>query len=82
MNQLFAFSVSMVARFVGLLAEHFAQWVLHRIRDGGEASADFLAELWLFGDCFVQMLAGQLCGRPVQHIGRYEEEYEPAYYNR
>ena len=80
MRQLFVFGISMLARFVGLLAEQFAQWVLHRIRDGGEAGADFFAELWEFGAGFLQMLAGQLCGRPVHQSDRYEREYEPGYY--
>jgi len=82
MDQLFTFGVGMIARFVGLLAEHFAQWLLHRIRDGREAGADLLAELSQFGEWFLQMLAGQLCGRPANHFDRYEEEYQPRYYSR
>jgi len=78
MGQLFAFGVSMLARFVSLLAEQFAQSVLHRIRDGSEA-ADFFADLWHFGECFLQMLAGQLCGRPLRQLGRFEEEEEYRY---
>jgi len=68
MHPFAAFGISMLARFIGILAEHFAQWVLHRISDG---RADF-SDLRGFGESFWQMLAGQLCGRSV----RYEEEYE------
>lgn len=81
MRQLFAFSISMVARFVGLLAEQFSQWILHRIRDGSEA-ADLLAELWEFAAGFLQMLAGQLCGRPLREFERYEEQEHGGYYGR
>jgi hypothetical protein len=78
MRQLLAFGIGMLARFVALLAEHFARWLLHQIRDGKEAGADLLSELRDFGEWFLQMLAGQLCRRPARQFNGYESEYDYA----
>jgi hypothetical protein len=78
MRQLFTLGLGLLARFVALVAERFADWLLHQIRDGRDIGADLLSEVWQFWEWFLQILAGQLCGRPAHHFNGYEEEYDYA----
>lgn len=82
MRLLLKLGAGVVARFIGLLAEHFAQWLFHEVSEGAEAAADSLSEFWEFGKWFVRTLAGQLGGsRSRYHFDRYEEDYQPGFYS-
>ena len=76
------FSLAMTARTIGMLAEHFAQWLFHQVSNGADAAGDFLEDVWEFCQWFLQMTAGQLCGRSSRRNGSYEEEWQPGLYAR
>lgn len=77
MRLLLKLGAGVVVRFVGLLAEHFAQWLFHEVSEG-EGDADSLAGLWQFCQWFLRMR--QLCGRSRRQLDEYGEEYEPAFF--
>ena len=80
MQLLLKLGAGVLARFVGMLAEHFAQWLFHEVSEGAESACESLSELMQFGRWFLRNLAGQLCGRSRRHFSGYEEDYQPDFY--
>jgi len=80
MRLLFKLGAGVIARFAGLLAEHFAQWLFHEVSEGADDSGDSLADLWNFCHWFVRTLAGQLCGRSRRQFDEYGEDQDPAFF--
>jgi len=79
MRLLLKLGAGVVARFAGLLAEHFAQWLFYEVSEG-EEGADSLTELWQFCQWFLRMLGGQLCGRSRRQFDEYGEEHDPGFF--
>ena len=80
MQLLWKLGIGISARFLGMLAEHFAQWVFHEVSEGAETACESLSDLLQFGRWFLKMLAGQLCGRSRPRFEGYGGEFHPDYY--
>lgn len=81
MQLLLKLGAGVLARFIGLLADHFAQWLFHEVSEGADAAAtDSLSQFLEFGQWFIKTLAAQLCGRPRHHFDGYEDEYQPGFF--
>ena len=80
MHLLLKLGAGVLARFVGMLAEQFAQWLFHEVSEGSDDPTRSLSELCHFGRWFVRMVASQLGGRQRRQFDGYEEEYQPDFY--
>lgn len=80
MGLLLKLATGMGARFLGLLAEHLAQWLFQQVSEGADEAAYSLSQLHQFSRWFLRMLAGQLCGRSRHQYDQYEEDYQPGFY--
>jgi hypothetical protein len=79
MRMLLKLGTGMLARFLGMLAEHLAQWLFHQVSEGaGDACS--VTQLQQFARWFLKMLAGQLCGRSRHHLDQYEDDLQPGFY--
>ena len=79
MELLLKLGTGLAARFLGLVAENFALWMFNQVNEGADETADTLSQLRQFGRWFLQMLAGQLCGRS-RHQFNDEDDYHPGLY--
>lgn len=80
MGLLLKLGTGMVARFLGLLAEHLAQWLFQQVSEGVDDTGYSLSQLQQFARWFLKMLAGQLCGRSRHHFSEYEEDHDLGLY--
>lgn len=53
MRQSVLFGIGVLARFLAMLAEHFAQWIFDQTSQGAEAGMDLLGGIWEFGESFI-----------------------------
>lgn len=63
MNVAITVGVGLLAKFLAMLAEHLAEWLLHRVSEEVEARKEFVEEVWDFVSWFFKSFAGGLCGR-------------------
>lgn len=63
MKQTIVLFASVAVRLVGVVAEHYAAWLLRRIGDGAEIGIDMLSDLKAFMQSLLAWAAEQLCGR-------------------
>lgn len=80
MGLILKLGTGMVARFLGLLAEHLAQWLFQQVSEGADDTGYSFSQLQQFARWFLRMLAGQLGGRSRHHFSEYEEDHEPGLY--
>lgn len=73
MRLLLKLGAGLLARFLGLLTERFAEWLFQQVSEGAEEAGESLKDLCTFGRWFIQDLAAQLSGRRRLHCG---DEYE------
>lgn len=75
------FTIGLAARTLGLVAEHFAQWLFHQVSSGAECGLGFLDDVWEFGQALLRMLAGQLSGRrSSRRFDDYGEDLQSGLY--
>jgi hypothetical protein len=74
------FTIGMLARVLGLIADHFAQWLLHQVSSGGEHGLSFLDDVWEFGQALLRMLAEQFGGRSRPRYAEYGDDLHPGLY--
>jgi len=79
MRLLLKLGSGVLVRFVGMLAESFAQWLFHEVSEGGDGR-ESLTDIWEFCRWFVRTLAGQLCGRARRQFDEYEGDFHPGLY--
>jgi hypothetical protein len=79
MHSFLTFGIGVVARFISLLAEQFAQWLFEEVSEGAEGVAHSFSALWDFMESFVRSLAGHLSGGSRRRFEEYEE-CQPRYY--
>jgi len=80
MGLLLKLGTGVVARFLGLVAEHLAQWLFNQVSEGADDTGYSLSQLRQFGRWFLRMLAGRLCGSSGRHFSDYEEGFHPGLY--
>jgi hypothetical protein len=74
------FSIAVLARTLGLVAEHFAQWLFHQVSEGAEYGLGFLDDVWEFGQALLRMLAEQFGGRSRRRYDEYGDDLHPGLY--
>ena len=79
MRLLLKLGAGVIARFLGLLAEHLAQWLFHEVSDGSDDTGESFADIVNFCRWFVRTLAAQLCGRSRRQFDEYGED-EPGFF--
>lgn len=80
MHLLLKLGTGVLARFIGLLAEHLAQWIFHEVSDGSDNAGNVLGNFVAFCRWFLRTLAGQLAGRASRRFDEYGEEHEPGFF--
>lgn len=63
MRHTILFFAGVAVRLVGVVAEHYASWLLRRIGDGAEIGIDILSDLKAFLRALLDWAAEQLRGR-------------------
>lgn len=74
MRLLLKLGAGLLARFLGLLTERFAEWLFQQVSEGAEDAGESLADICSFGRWFIQDLAAQLGGR--RRRLQYGDDYE------
>ncbi len=80
MSPFLKFTLGMLARTLGLVAEHFAKWLFHQVSDGAQYGLGFLDDLWEFGQALVRMLAEQFGGRSRHRDADYGDDLHAGLY--
>lgn len=75
MKDVVAFSIGVLARLVGLIAERYAGWLLHKVSEGAELGIDALTDLREFMQWLLHSAASQLSGGRGYAYGDYEDQF-------
>lgn len=74
------FTLGVLARTLGLVAENFAQWLFNQVSSGAAHGLDFLDDVWEFGQALLRMLAEQFGGRSRQRYAEYGDDLHQGLY--
>ena len=80
MRLMLKLGAGILARFVGMFTEHFAQWLFGQISEGEDEIGESFSDLCRFFKWFMRTLAAQLGGRSRRRFDEYGDEYEPGFY--
>ena len=80
MKSAWTFGLGIIARILGVILAHYADWMMHKVAEGADVGRGFVADLGKFARRVLRVFAGQMCGRSIRRYEDCEEQerYEPS----